>query len=285
MGTRDERPWRYGTREARSGRREHLFNARRRTSRVDRCRWRRPTARMCREAPQAGLTRDTTGVLPSGRSVDQTQGAPGTTSPTRDLIGAWHKAHRSAVRGLAGRAALSRTTTEGTTWRACHTPSGWSPSGSTATRTPTWPRPPTSSAASWAPPRRQPPSAATVSSSGGRSALARWSASGSRAPAATPPGWPAGWSTTATRSWRSTGPTGKPAGGAASPTRRRRGRRPHGPGRRRGHHPKTAGGTVEVLRVLRVARRSAVKARTQAANQLDSLLVTAPDQLRAQLRG
>jgi transposase len=52
--------------------------------------------------------------------------------------------------------------------------------------------------------------------------------------------------------------------------------------------PKTANGTVEmlrVLRVLRVARRSAMKARTQAANQLDSLLVTAPDQLRAQFRG
>jgi transposase len=40
-----------------------------------------------------------------------------------------------------------------------------------------------------------------------------------------------------------------------------------------------------MLRVLRVARRSAMKARTQAANQLDSLLVTAPDQLRAQFRG
>jgi transposase len=49
--------------------------------------------------------------------------------------------------------------------------------------------------------------------------------------------------------------------------------------------PKTANGTVEMLRVLRVARRSAMKARTQAANQLDSLLVTAPDQLRAQFRG
>jgi transposase len=32
-------------------------------------------------------------------------------------------------------------------------------------------------------------------------------------------------------------------------------------------------------------RRSALKARTQAANQLEALLVTAPDQLRAQLRG
>jgi transposase len=34
----------------------------------------------------------------------------------------------------------------------------------------------------------------------------------------------------------------------------------------------------------RLARRSAVKARTQAANQLKALLVTAPDGLRAQLR-
>jgi len=48
--------------------------------------------------------------------------------------------------------------------------------------------------------------------------------------------------------------------------------------------PKTADGTVEMLRVLRMARRSAMKARTQTAQQLDSLVVTAPDQLRAQLR-
>jgi transposase len=48
--------------------------------------------------------------------------------------------------------------------------------------------------------------------------------------------------------------------------------------------PKTANGTVEMLRVLRVARRSAIRARSQAANQLHSLLVTAPDPLRQQLR-
>jgi transposase len=48
--------------------------------------------------------------------------------------------------------------------------------------------------------------------------------------------------------------------------------------------PKTATGSVEMLRVLRVARRSAVKARTQAANQLASLVVTAPEPLRQQLR-
>jgi transposase len=48
--------------------------------------------------------------------------------------------------------------------------------------------------------------------------------------------------------------------------------------------PKTADGTVEMLRVLRMARRSAMKARTQTVQQLDSLVVTAPDRLRAQLR-
>jgi transposase len=48
--------------------------------------------------------------------------------------------------------------------------------------------------------------------------------------------------------------------------------------------PKAGDGTVEMIRSLRLARRSAVKARTQAANQLTALLVTAPDGLRAQLR-
>jgi transposase len=47
--------------------------------------------------------------------------------------------------------------------------------------------------------------------------------------------------------------------------------------------PKTRSGIVESIRVLRVARSSAVKARTQTANQLRDLLVTAPDTLRAQL--
>jgi len=49
--------------------------------------------------------------------------------------------------------------------------------------------------------------------------------------------------------------------------------------------PKAANGDVEAIRVLRVAYRSAVKARTQAANQLHALVVTAPLELREQLRG
>lgn len=48
---------------------------------------------------------------------------------------------------------------------------------------------------------------------------------------------------------------------------------------------KGADGRVEAIRALRAARRSAVKARSQAANQLKSLLVTAPDRLRDRLRG
>lgn len=49
--------------------------------------------------------------------------------------------------------------------------------------------------------------------------------------------------------------------------------------------PKAGDGDVEAIRILRVAYRSAVKARTQAANQLRALVVTAPDELRDQLRG
>lgn len=48
--------------------------------------------------------------------------------------------------------------------------------------------------------------------------------------------------------------------------------------------PKSHNGLVEALRAVMVARRSAVKARTQAGNQLRSLVVTAPDDLRDELR-
>jgi transposase len=48
--------------------------------------------------------------------------------------------------------------------------------------------------------------------------------------------------------------------------------------------PKSGDGQVEMIRVLRAARRSAVKARSQTANQLRGLLVTAPETLRQRLR-
>jgi transposase len=49
--------------------------------------------------------------------------------------------------------------------------------------------------------------------------------------------------------------------------------------------PKTRIGRIEAIRVLRVARRSAIKARSQAANQLHGLVSTAPDALRDEWRG
>jgi len=49
--------------------------------------------------------------------------------------------------------------------------------------------------------------------------------------------------------------------------------------------PKAATGTVEAIRVIRIARRGAVKARTQAANQLHAVIDTSPDDLRQELIG
>ena len=45
--------------------------------------------------------------------------------------------------------------------------------------------------------------------------------------------------------------------------------------------PKSRDGLVEAIRALRLVRRSAVKARTQASNQLRDLILTAPEQVRA----
>lgn len=47
--------------------------------------------------------------------------------------------------------------------------------------------------------------------------------------------------------------------------------------------PKLQKGAAEAMRTISVARRSAVKARTQAINQLRGLLISAPDDIRAQL--
>ena len=47
--------------------------------------------------------------------------------------------------------------------------------------------------------------------------------------------------------------------------------------------PKDADGEVEMIRTLRITRRSAVKARAQAANQLQTLLITAPEGLKSEL--
>ena len=49
--------------------------------------------------------------------------------------------------------------------------------------------------------------------------------------------------------------------------------------------PKSGEGEVEMIRMLKSAKDSAVKARTQAANQMKALIVTAPAQLRETLDG
>jgi transposase len=49
--------------------------------------------------------------------------------------------------------------------------------------------------------------------------------------------------------------------------------------------PKSGDGCVEMIRALRAARRSAMKSRTQAANQLQGLRLTAPEKLLNRLRG
>jgi len=47
--------------------------------------------------------------------------------------------------------------------------------------------------------------------------------------------------------------------------------------------PKAGTGQVEAIRLLRVARRSAMKARTQAGNQIHAVVDTAPEELRRRL--
>jgi len=49
--------------------------------------------------------------------------------------------------------------------------------------------------------------------------------------------------------------------------------------------PKQRDGRVEALRSLRVARRSAISQRADAQRQIKALVITAPESLRAQLRG
>ena len=48
--------------------------------------------------------------------------------------------------------------------------------------------------------------------------------------------------------------------------------------------PKNKNGIVESIRAIHIVRRSAVKARTQAGNQIKDLVLTAPDAIRDELR-
>ncbi|MET7552056.1 IS110 family transposase, partial [Streptomyces sp. NPDC005479] len=53
---------------------------------------------------------------------------------------------------------------------------------------------------------------------------------------------------------------------------------------RAGGQPKTRDGIVEAIRSLRVVRRSAIKSRTQTINQIRTLIVSAPAEVRERLR-
>jgi transposase len=48
--------------------------------------------------------------------------------------------------------------------------------------------------------------------------------------------------------------------------------------------PKSQDGSVEIIRLFRLQRRSAIRARTQAGNQLHAVVSTAPESLRSSLR-
>ena len=52
-----------------------------------------------------------------------------------------------------------------------------------------------------------------------------------------------------------------------------------------GASPKSGQGEVEMIRMIKSAKVSAVKARTQAVNQMKALIVTAPAELRETLDG
>jgi hypothetical protein len=121
---------------------------------------------------------------------------------------------------------------------------------------------------------------------GGWTGSARSPMPGWKAPAATGTGWPGCWPTAACRPGRSTAPTG-PGGAARAKATRSMPRTP--PARcwpaRRPQCPKDRRGFVGELRLLLLTRRSAVKARTQASNQIKAFLPEADDELRARLHG
>jgi transposase len=90
----------------------------------------------------------------------------------------------------------------------------------------------------------------------------------------------------ASRSWRSTAPTAAPAAGRgkSDPIDAQAAARAILAGVA-ATTPKTRDGQVEMLRVLRVARRGALKARVAAAEQLHGVLYSAPQELRQPLLG
>src|SRR5262245_46580132 len=107
-----------------------------------------------------------------------------------------------------------------------------------------------------------------------------------RAPAPTAPPWPASLSPTARPSWRPDRPdrAARRRRGKSDPLDAEAAAKAVQAGRVT-VTPKAGDGQVEMIRSLRVARQTAMRARTQAINALKALLVTAPIELREQLRG
>ncbi|MFC9430174.1 transposase [Streptomyces sp. NPDC056987] len=95
------------------------------------------------------------------------------------------------------------------------------------------------------------------------------------------PNSPASCTSTTSRSSRSTGPAGAPATSTARPTpwTPTPPQPPFCPAVPKAP-PESHNGTVESIRVLRMARISAIKARTQAINQIRALIITAPSEVR-----
>ncbi len=108
----------------------------------------------------------------------------------------------------------------------------------------------------------------------------------SKAPAATDTGWPGCWPTTACRSGRSTARIGPAVAvkGKSDPVDAENAARAVLAGEATAV-PKDRRGFVGELRLLVLTRRSAVKARTQASNQIKAFLLDADDELRARLHG
>ena len=126
---------------------------------------------------------------------------------------------------------------------------------------------------------------ATASCLTGSAGSERSTPSRSSRPAPTPQRWCAIYASTTSRSSRSTSRTRTPAVVSARATRSTRRWPPACSRPARPSGPKQTDGIVESIRLLRVARQSAVKSRSAALVQIRDLIITAPQELRDQLYG
>ncbi len=108
---------------------------------------------------------------------------------------------------------------------------------------------------------------------------------GVKAPVATALGSPATWWRPESRSWKSTGPTAVIGVARVKTMTWMRSVPPELPcTNRRTSTPQSKNGAVESLRVLRVTRATAIRARRNALQLLRMSIVLAPEELRVQVR-